>query len=313
MQRVLPARTEQLDPASQGMDGWDNDAILSALWEGQVRAIDSVKTAIPQISDAATAIVATITQNTITQNTIIQNTITQSKGRLIYTGAGSSGLLAMQDGMEMTPTFNWPASKLVFLMAGGDQARLQPTGPGEDDAQAAEDDLANIALSKDDVIIAVAASGSTPYSVRVLELALESGAVTIGIANNADTPVLNLARYPILLDSGPEVIAGSTRLGAGTAQKAALGMLSSLVMTKLGHVVDGWMVSMVADNNKLKERAARMVESITQCTNQAAISALEESAGDVKLAVMLVGGHTIEQATEKLKTTNGHLRAALES
>ena len=288
--------TERPSLNSKGMDSWNNEAVLSALWDGQVRAIASVEAAIPQISEAATAITSQLNETT---------------GRLVYVGAGSSGLLAMQDGMEMTPTFNWPASRLVFLMAGGEKARLTPIGVEEDDDAAAIRDTTNINLTRDDVVIAVAASGTTPYTVSVLKQARKVNALTVGIANNSNTDVLTLSSFPILLDSGAEVIAGSTRLGAGTAQKAALGMLSSLVMTRLGHVVDGWMVSMIADNTKLKARAERMVSDISHCSDKVAQAALEQSGGDVKLAVLIALGTDLEHAKQQLLKTNGHLRAAM--
>jgi len=291
-------RTEQLAPNSAGLDNRENSDVLKALWEGQQRAIASIETAIPQISNAADAIIEHLKHDA---------------GRIIYAGAGSSGLLAMQDGMELTPTFNWPASRLVFMMAGGDKARLSPIGVEEDDTQAALRDIEKINLQPQDVIIAVAASGTTPYTVSVLEQASTIGTLSIGIANNAGTEVLTLSSFPILLDSGPEVIAGSTRLGAGTAQKAALGMLSSLLMTRLGHVVDGWMVSMVADNIKLKERAERIVTGITNCAPETARRSLEQSEGDVKIAVLIAQGYGVDQAKKNLNNSNGHLRAAMET
>ncbi len=292
------AKTEQRAGTSKGMDQWENHAVLLALWQGQAQAVTAVKAAIPQMSDAANAIVARLMG---------------SEGRLIYVGAGSSGLLAMQDGMEMTPTFNWPPSRLVFLMAGGDQARLTPVGVAEDDDRAAVRDLERIKLQKTDVIIAVAASGTTPYTVCVLAEARKIGALSVGIANNADTEVLTLSDFAVLLDSGPEVITGSTRLAAGTAQKAALGMLSSLVMTRMGHVVDGWMVDMIADNSKLRTRAMHMVSDISACPQNAAQAALQSSAGNIKLAVLIALGASTNQGKELLEKSNGHLRAAMEA
>lgn len=288
--------TERLDPGSKGIDTWPNGAILTALWQGQLRALSSVEAAIPAISAAADGVAARLLDD---------------GSRLIYTGAGSSGLLAMQDAMEMTPTFNWPASRLVYLMAGGDQARLTPIGTVEDDAGAAERDAGKIGLNGKDVVIAVAASGTTPYTVAVLNQARLVGALCVGIANNPNTDVLKLSDHPILLDSGAEVIAGSTRMGAGTAQKAALGMLSSLVMTRLGHVVDGWMVSLVADNAKLKKRAIRMVSDITGCSVETAAAALERCEGHVKPAVLHALGADDRQIDDLLSRSNGHLRAAM--
>lgn len=297
LQNELP-RTEQLDPSSRGIDARANADALDALWDGQVRAVASVEAAIPQLSKAAASIV---------------ERLGNTEGRLIYAGAGSSGLLAMQDGMEMTQTFSWPASRLIFLMAGGDKARLTQIGVEEDNADAATRDLEKINLTKDDVVIAVAASGTTPYTVSMLKQANRVGALTVGIANNENTDVLNLASCPVFLDSGPEVIAGSTRLGAGTAQKAALGMLSTLVMMRLGHVVDGWMVSVVADNFKLRGRACRIVSDISGCVYEDAKRALEKTSGDVKPAILVALGASAEKSNELLSQSNGQLRAAMKN
>lgn len=289
--------TEQQSPSSKGLDSLDNHGLLAALWDGQIRAVAAVESAIPQISDAADAIV---------------DQLINRDGRLIYTGAGSSGLLAIQDGMELSQTFNWPPSRLVFMMAGGDEARLTLAGSIEDDAEAAIRDFAKIGLQQSDVVIAVAASGTTPYTVSVLKQARDVGALSIGIANNPETDVLRLASFPILLGSGPEVIVGSTRMGAGTAQKAALGMLSSLVMTRLGHIVDGWMVSLIADNDKLKSRAMRMVSDIANCSEETAHRALEASNGVVKQAVLIALGASVDEAITLLEDSNGQLRTAME-
>ena len=250
--------TEVADPRYKGLDTWSDEAVLTALWEGQAAAVACLEAALPDIAEAARA---------------MANQLKHDDSRLIYAGAGSSGLLAMQDGMEMTPTYAWPPERLVFLMAGGDDARLRPIGPVEDDAEGARRDAHAVGFTASDVLVAVAASGTTPYTLGVLEAAAESGTLTVAIANNASTPLLDKASHAIHLNSGREVIAGSTRMAAGTAQKAALGLLSTLVMTRLGHVVDGYMVSMVADNAKLLDRAGRIVSDIAEVSEEAAHAA----------------------------------------
>jgi N-acetylmuramic acid 6-phosphate etherase len=290
--------TEHASDRYSGFDTWNSDVALDALWQGQVAAVASAGPAIPALARAAEDVAARLQAG---------------KGRLIYTGAGSSGLLAMQDGMEMTQTFSWPQDRLAFLMAGGDAARLQQIGVEEDDAAAAATDAARTAFTNQDVVIAVAASGTTPYTLGMIEAAKAAGALTIAIINNDATPMGAAADHEIILASGPEVIAGSTRLGAGTAQKAALGMLSTLVMTRLGHVHDGYMVSVVADNKKLEERAARMVASIADVADDVARTALNTCNGQVKNAVLIARGMSADEAVNALEGAGGNLRAVLNS
>ncbi len=290
--------TELASVRYKGLDCWSNDDILTAIWEGQVRALSGVAGALAELGAAAAAIVGRLGDE---------------RSRLAYGGAGSSGLLAVQDAAELTPTFGWPAARLVFLMAGGEGARLAPSPTGEDDVAAAERDVADANICATDVLIAVAASGTTPYTVRLVEAAGGQGALTIGLANNPDTPLLRRADHPVLLCSGPEVIAGSTRLGAGTAQKAALGMLSTLVMTRLGHVMDGYMVSFVAGNDKLRVRAVRMVGEIASVSEDVARAAVQACDGDVKQAALVARGLAPQAARAALDAAGGNLRLALEN
>jgi N-acetylmuramic acid 6-phosphate etherase len=288
--------TERADPALIGMDLLSNDAILRKFLDSQLQAIRSVDTAIPALGAAANE---------------IAEKLSDPDSRLIHAGAGSSGLLAMQDAMEMNPTFDWPLERQVFLMAGGDKARLQPIGPEEDNAKAGQEAARKHHINEKDVVIVVAASGTTPFSVDLLQASKEAGALTIAIANNPDTTMLNIAHHGIFLRSGPEVISGSTRMAAGTAQKAALGMLSSLVMIRMGHVVDGFMVNMVANNHKLQDRAARIVASIGNCNLDAARQALKKSDGAIKSAILIIQGLDFEQAEAVLQKAKGNLRQAL--
>ena len=288
--------TEDFSPRYKGLDLWPDQEVLAAFWEGQMRALAQVGPALPAVAAAAAAMV---------------ERLRRGDGRLVYGGAGASGLLAVLDGMEMTPTFGWPAERLLLLMAGGDQARLRPSGVPEDDAGAAETDLEAHRIGPADVVIGVAASGSTPYTVALLKGAGMAGALTVAIANNPDTPLLQAAAHPIPIATGPEAIAGSTRLNAGTAQKAVLGMLSSLVMTRLGHVLDGLMVSLDADNKKLRGRAARIVAEIAGVDSQQAAAALDRCDGRVKDAVLIARGASAERARDLLASHDHNLRAAL--
>jgi N-acetylmuramic acid 6-phosphate etherase len=175
-------------------------------------------------------------------------------GRMIYTGAGTSARIGVQDGAELFPTFNWPRERVGFLIAGGHEALLRAVENAEDDSIAATKEVEKSAICKDDVVIGLAASGITPFTCHVLQQARKAGALTIGIANNANTPLLDEAEYAILLATGGEAIAGSTRLKAGTAQKICLNMISNLIMVQMGFVKDGLMAKMVPTNAKLRAR-----------------------------------------------------------
>jgi N-acetylmuramic acid 6-phosphate etherase len=230
---------------------------------------------------------------------------------LVYAGAGTSGRLAVQDGAELMPTFSWPEERLVLLMAGGREALLRSIEGAEDEQAWAERLVQQHVIDSKDVLIAVAASGTTPFTLTCLREAKRRGALTIGIANNRGTPLLTEADYPIFLDTGAEPIAGSTRLKAGTAQKIALNLLSTLLMIQLGHVYDGLMVDVQAVNEKLVRRSKDMLVRITGCSPEAARGALQRGHGSVKLAVMMLNGCNAEEGARLLDRSRGHLRSAL--
>lgn len=286
--------TETIDPAHVGLDTWEDAAILAALVASQRRAIDAVAKASPAIAAAASALAQLI----------------GAQGRIVYVGAGSSGLLAAIDGVELLGTYGWPADRVAFVLASG--TTLAPlTGGEEDDEDMARNAIAALALTPSDVVIAVAASGTTPYTRAATDMARATGALTIGIANNSGAPLLASVDFPVLLESGPEVIVGSTRMGAGTAQKAALNLISTLAMIRLGHVYDGLMVNLRADNQKLHARSARMLRHITGADEAAAMEALARADGSVKRAALLLSGFTPERADITLAESGGNLRAAL--
>lgn len=186
----------------------------------------------------------------------LTNKLSQNKlSRLIYVGAGTSGRIGVQDGVELIPTFGWPKNRNVYLIAGGIKALLESIENAEDDIKEAEKAVILNKISKQDVVIGLSASGNTPYTNQVLKLARKKGALTIGITNNYSTLLESNSEIHITLDTGPEVIAGSTRLTAGTAQKICLNIISSLTMINLGNVKNGQMVNMLPLNNKLKKRA----------------------------------------------------------
>ena len=218
--------------------------------------------------------------------------------------------MAAADAQELGGTFSIPEALVRIHMAGG-----LPTGqdmPGE-----TEDDISGLAaglaeLTARDVIIAVSASGSTPYTVAAVEIAKTRGATVIAIANIPDTPLLAFADQPILLQTPPEVLSGSTRMGAGTSQKIALNMLSPLMAVDLGHVHDGMMVNLRADNAKLRARAAHMVSDIGQVSLSEAEGALVRTQDNVKAAILVARGLAADHARQLLDDTGGLLRPVLE-
>ena len=289
--------TEQLSNRYRGIDNWEPAAVLSAMWESQLAAVAAVQPALPAIEAAAGACVTRL----------------RTSGRLVYVGAGTSGRIGAQDGAELPPTFNWPRSRLVLLIAGGDVALTRAVEGAEDDAPAGQQAIAAHGIGVDDVVIGLAASGSTPFTLACLTAAKAAGACTIAVANARDGAILKAADYPILVETGAEVIAGSTRMKAGTAQKVVLNLLSSLVMVRLGHVYDGLMVDMVASNEKLRRRAERMLGEITGADAAAIRAALALTGNRVKPAALVIRGLSVEAAEALLERHGGSLRAALGS
>jgi N-acetylmuramic acid 6-phosphate etherase len=286
--------TESSDPRFADLDAWPLERAVDAMWEGQLEAIKAVERALPQISLAAEAAAERLS----------------GTGRLVYAGAGTSGRIAVQDGAELGPTFGWPSDRLVFAMAGGEAALLNSVEGAEDDI---EDGAAQIAyLAPSDVLIGVAASGSTPFTLAAIKGARGRGALTIGLANNPGAPLLEAAEFPVLLETGAEVLAGSTRMKAGTAQKTALNLISTAVMIRLGRVYQGQMVDMQLSNDKLRKRAEKMVASLADCGEAEAAAALAASGGKIKLAVLVAMGRGLADAEAMLAASGGNLRRALE-
>jgi N-acetylmuramic acid 6-phosphate etherase len=233
--------------------------------------------------------------------------------RVIYVGAGSSGLMALADCLEIPGTFGVARHQVVMLFAGGAAALLDMLGAVEDDASLADADVERVGPRAGDLVIGVSASGSTPYTLAVCERAKARGAQIVGVASVDGSPLLRLADYPVFLDTGPEILAGSTRLGAATAQKATLNMISTLAGVRLGHVHEGRMVNVVADNAKLVERAAGMVADFAGTDIDAAKAALGQTSGAVKPAILIACGATAAQANKLLADTGGHVGPALDA
>ncbi len=220
----------------------------------------------------------------------ISDRLSTGKGRLIYVGAGTSGRLGVQDGAELWPTFGWPKERFAYLIAGGDKALTQSVERAEDDITDAFLRVRDLEIGKNDIVIALAASGSTLFTRKAVNEAKSCGALTIGIANNGGSPLLEECDHPIFLDTGAEPIAGSTRMKAGTSQCVVLKILSTLVMVRLGYVYKGMMVNVRAVNDKLKRRAVAMVQTITRCDKEWAEQALLQADWEVGVAVVMHGG-----------------------
>jgi N-acetylmuramic acid 6-phosphate etherase len=225
-------------------------------------------------------------------------------GRLAYAGAGTSGRIAIQDGAELPPTFDFPRDRLSMLMAGGEAALMRAAEGAEDEASGM--DAANLTAA--DVLVGVAASGATPYTIGCIRIARSAGALTIGIANSPAAPLLTAAEHAILLPTGPEPVAGSTRLGAGTAQKVALNLFSTLLMTRLGRIYRGQMVDMRATNTKLRHRAVRMLCKLANVGTTDAEAALASADGRLKVALLVLRGMAPAVAEKALAEAGGDLR-----
>jgi N-acetylmuramic acid 6-phosphate etherase len=232
---------------------------------------------------------------------------------LVYCGAGTSARIGVQDGAELLPTFNWPADKVAFVIAGGEKALLRAVENAEDSAEDGSSQITQLRVGSDDVVLGIAASGNTPFTVAAVETARRQGALTIGIANNAGSRLLSASDHPILIETGAEAVAGSTRLKAGTAQKIVLNLLSTAVMIQLGRVYRGLMVDMRPTNAKLRQRAEQMVARLTGCDPAIAADALLRAGSDVKLAVLVVQGMSVDDARVLIGQSGGNLRAALDA
>ncbi|MGH8189998.1 MAG: N-acetylmuramic acid 6-phosphate etherase [Rhodanobacteraceae bacterium] len=288
--------TEGVRSGLDDLDCRSMPELVRTLVEAQSAAQRAVLAGCPALANAAGAVAARLERG----------------GRLFYVGAGTSGRLGILDASECPPTFSTPPELVVALIAGGPAALLQAVEGAEDDAAAGADDLRARGLGPADAVVGVTASGRTPYVVGALRYAREVGAHTAAIVNNAGSVLAETANDTIELLTGPEVIAGSTRLCAGTAQKIALNTLSTAVMVRLGKTYGPYMVDVRSSNAKLRRRALRMVQQITGVDAKASAEALDATQGRVKPAVvMLLGGCDAAGAERRLDASDGRVRGAL--
>ena len=288
--------TEGVRPGSEHLDTLPTGALVARLLEGQAAAPAAVGRSAEPLARAADAVGAAI----------------RGGGRLVYTGAGTSGRLAMQDAAELPPTFGIDPARAVALLAGGADAAGSAVEGAEDDDTAGRADVAAAGVGPDDVVVGVAASGRTPYVLGALAAARERGAVTVAVVNALGSPVAALADIAIELATGPEVLSGSTRLAAGTAQKIALNTLTTAAMVRAGATYGPWMVGVRGTNEKLRRRAERIVQDAAGVSVERARSALAAADGEVATAlVALLAGVDGVEARRRLAAA-GSVRAAID-
>lgn len=289
-------KTESINPDWANLDALPTPDLVRTFVTDQLAAVHAALAASEQIAAAVDAAVPRL----------------QAGGRLLYFGAGTSGRLALLDSVELGPTFSWPSERAVACLAGGDSAVRVAVEGAEDSEELGAKDVQSLHPTCNDVVISVAASGRTPYAIAALKGARTFGALTIALVNNPQSVMLELADYPIVIDTGPEVIAGSTRLKAGTAQKLVLNTLSSSIMVKLEKVYGNLMVDVRATNQKLVQRAIGLVARVAEVEPSLAASALQASGNEVKTAIVaLRSGLDAEHARAKLRDVAGSVRRAL--
>lgn len=288
--------TEQTNPRTRNLDQLSALELVSVMNAEDATVAETVRNALPQVAQAVEQISEQLKQG----------------GRLFYLGAGTSGRLGVLDAAECVPTFGTPPELVQALIAGGPTALLQAVEGAEDHFEQATPDLRARDFQPDDALIGIAASGSTPYVLGGLAFANSLGALTIGISCNEPAPVLEQAQLPIALPVGPEVLTGSTRLKAGTAQKMVLNMISTAVMVQLGKTFENLMVDVQVTNAKLARRARGIVEQVGQVDASAAERLLEAAGGHVKTALVMARLQVdAPQARILLEDVQGHLSQLL--
>lgn len=289
--------TESQNPRTMEIDQLSTLEIVERINDEDVKVAAAVRQALPQIAQAVDGIAERMGRG----------------GRLIYVGAGTSGRMGVLDAVECVPTYNADPSQVIGLMAGGYGALVHSVEGAEDDADAGRADLLALKLTADDAVVGIAASGRTPYVLGALAYAGEIGALTVGIACNVPAAVLDAAQIGIGVPVGPEVITGSTRMKAGTAQKLVTNMLSTATMVKLGKVYGNLMVDMRPTNIKLVDRARRMIVLIAGVEYDEAARLLDASENEVKTAIVMARrGVDAANARELLQAAGGRLRAVID-
>jgi len=291
-------KTEQRNPRTGGLDRKSTLEILRVLNGEDARVALAVRRELPTIARAVDAIVKSF----------------RAGGRLFYVGAGTSGRLAVLDAAECPPTFGTSPKLVQAIIAGGSRAVQGAVEGAEDSAKNGARDLRKAGVKAGDVVVGLAASGTTPYVIGAMQFARKRGAVTVGVTSNSQSPLARAADIAIAPDTGPEAISGSTRLKAGTAQKMVLNLLSTASMVRLGRVYENWMVYVALTNQKLRQRGARILQEAAGVSVSAADQALRQSQHNLPVAlVMLKTGADAREARQRLQQSGGNVRQALES
>ena len=289
-------KTETPSQSHQDLDLYPLDQLLAAFIDDQTAAVAALRAAAPQLALAVGAALPRMLAG----------------GRLIYAGAGTSGRLGVLDSVELYPTFSWPRERALAILAGGPSAMFVAVEGAEDDAVRGAADLLALQPGVNDVVLLLAASGATPYVLGALQEARKAGALTIGFANNPDAPLTEQAEIGILLDTGAEVISGSTRLKAGSAQKMALNSFSSALMVRLNKVYGNLMVDLKPTNAKLVRRALALTLAATGADPDKAAAVLQDCGFHVKVAIVALRKHiNVAQARSALDAAGGSVRQAL--
>src|ERR1700680_1050985 len=292
-----PRATEQRNPRTRRLDSKPTLDVLRAIHREDATVARAVARAIPAIAQAVDAITQAL----------------QSGGRLFYVGAGTSGRIATLDAAEIPPTFGTPSQLVQAVIAGGRRALTHAVEGAEDNRAQGARDLADRRVSNKDVVVGIAASGSTPYVLGGLAFARRRGAITIGVTSNPRLPLSRLAAISIVTETGPETITGSTRMKAGTAQKMVLNMLSTAAMVRMGRVYDNWMIGVALTNRKLQARGLRILTEASGATVAEATLALRQSGHNMGIAlIMLKSGATARAAQRRLRDAGGSMRIALD-
>jgi len=288
--------TEQQNPASDELDLKSALELAQIINAEDAKVARAVGKALPRIAQAIDLIADALRQG----------------GRLIYVGAGTSGRIAALDASECPPTFNTDPKTVQFLIAGGPKALVGATEASEDSAKLGGQVMAKRKPGKKDVVVGIAASGRTPFTIAAVEYARKQGAKTVAVVCNGGSPLEKAAEVGIVAEVGPEVISGSTRMKAGTAQKMILNMLSTGAMTRLGYVYGNLMVNVHLKNEKLVERGVGIVIKATGASREQAVEALKKTKNRANVAIVMIeAGLTAKEAEKRLKKANGHVRKAI--
>ena len=286
--------TEKKEASFDDIENWETPKLLEELLNSQNKSFIAVKNA---LKDIELAVSATIKK------------IKKTNSKIVYVGAGTSGRIGAIDGVELIPTFGWPDDRVQFCFSGDNP--LKPTEGSEDSEELAIKHFNDKKINQDDVVIGIAASGSTKYTLKIIELSKNIGSLTIGISNNKNSLLSKLSEFKICLETGSEFLAGSTRLAAGTSQKITLNLFSTSLMIKLNRVYKGFMIDVIASNEKLKKRAQFILSEITGCPEETAIKYLTQTNYNIRMSIMLFHNYSIEEAKKVLELNDNNLHKIL--